>query len=80
MLTSEQALQAQIDELSNRLDEEIGNSVKLKEDAEPRHLRSAKDIIVSQRIAGGEGNAPSEFSDVFSFSTKIRRRKTKRRS
>lgn len=66
MLTSEQALQAQIDELSNRLDEEIGNSVKLKEDA-AETFTAAKDIIVSQRIAAGEGNAPSEFSDVFPF-------------
>lgn len=66
MLTSEQALQAQIDELSNRLDEEIGNSVKLKEDA-TETFSAAKDIIISQRIAAGEGNAPDEFSNVFPF-------------
>ena len=68
MLTSEQTLRTQIDELSNRLDEEIGNSVKLKEDASETFTGPAKDIIVSQRIVSpGEGNAPSEFSDVFPF-------------
>lgn len=66
MITSEQMLQAQIDELSNRLDTEISNSVKAKEDAAETYS-AAKDIIVSQRIAAGEGNSPQEFSDVFPF-------------
>jgi hypothetical protein len=66
MLTSEQALQAQIDELSNRLDTEISNSVKLKEDSVETYS-AARDIIVSQRIAAGEGNSPQDFSDVFPF-------------
>ena len=66
MITSEQMLQAQIDELSNRLDTEISNSVKVKEDSAETYS-AAKDIIVSQRIASGEGNSPQEFSDVFPF-------------
>lgn len=66
MLSSERALQAQIDELSNRLDTEISNSVKLKEDS-AETFSAAKDIIVSQRIAAGEGNSPQDFSDTFPF-------------
>ena len=42
MITSEQMLQAQIDELSNRLDTEISNTVKEKETA-------AENIFSSQR-------------------------------
>lgn len=66
MITSEQMLQAQIDELSNRLDTEISNTVKEKETSAETYS-AAKDIIVSQRIAAGEGNSPQEFSDVFPF-------------
>ena len=66
MLSSEQALQAQINELSDRLDTEIGNSVKFKEEA-AETFTAAKDIIVSQRIAAGEGDSPQDFSDTFPF-------------
>ena len=66
MLSSEQALQAQINELSDRLDTEIGNSVKFKEES-AETFSAAKDIIVSQRIAAGEGDSPQDFSDTFPF-------------
>ena len=76
MLSSEQALQAQINELSNRLDTEISTSVKQKEDSAETYS-AAKDIIVSQRIAAGEGNSPQDFSDVFPFLPTIAEEKAK---
>ena len=62
----EQLLQAQIDELSNALDEEIEKSVRFKETA-AETFEASKSIIVSQRIASGEGNSHEDFSDTFPF-------------
>lgn len=65
-LTEQKLLQAQIDELSNRLDEEMEKSVKFSEDANET-FRASRDIIVSQRIQAGEGTSPDDFGDTFPF-------------
>lgn len=65
-LDEQKLLQAQIDELSERLDEEMQKSVKFTEDANETY-RASRDIIISQRISAGEGNSPNDFSDVFPF-------------
>lgn len=65
-ITEQKLLQAQIQELSERLDEELEKSVKFSEDANET-FRASKDIIISQRIAAGEGTSPNDFSDQFPF-------------
>ena len=65
-IDEQKLLQAQIDELSNKLDEEMEKTVKFTEDANET-FRASKDIIISQRIAAGEGISPDDFSDVFPF-------------
>jgi hypothetical protein len=65
-LTEQKLLQAQIDELSNRLDEEMEKSVRFSEDANET-FRASRDIIISQRIQAGEGTSPDDFGDTFPF-------------
>lgn len=65
-LTEQKLLQAQIEELSIRLDEEMEKSVKFSEDANET-FRASRDIIVSQRIQAGEGISPDDFGDTFPF-------------
>tara|TARA_A200000113_G_C8706473_1_gene303690 strand:+ start:95 stop:691 length:597 start_codon:yes stop_codon:yes gene_type:complete len=65
-INNEQILQAQIDELSSKLDEEMQKNVKFREDSASMYL-AARDTIVTQRINSGEGNSPDDFQDVFPF-------------
>jgi len=65
-IDEQKLLQSQIDELSEKLDEEIDKSVRFKEDA-VQTFNASRDIIITQRIAAGEGNSPSDFSEVFPF-------------
>ena len=65
-ISNEQLLQAQIDELSSKLDEEMQKNVKFREDSASMYL-AARDTIVTQRITNGEGNSPDDFEDVFPF-------------
>ena len=75
-ITTEQMLQAQIDELSLKLDEEMGLNVKFREDSAEMYL-AARDTIISQRINSGEGNSADDFLDVFPFLPKTSEEKTK---
>lgn len=65
-INNEQMLQAQIDELSSKLDEEMARNIKFREDSAEMYL-AARDTIVSQRIASGEGTSADDFEDVFPF-------------
>ena len=65
-LQEEQLLQAQIDELSDKLDEEMSRNVRFREEAAQTY-EAARSTIVSQRIIAGEGNTPSDFSQTFPF-------------
>ena len=65
-IEEQQLLQSQIDELSEKLDEEIDKSVRFKEDAS-QTFAASRDLIVSQRIASGEGSSPADFADTFPF-------------
>lgn len=65
-ISNEQMLQAQIDELSSTLDEEMAKNVKFRENSAEMYL-AARDTIVSQRIASGEGSTTDDFQDVFPF-------------
>lgn len=75
-ISNEQMLQAQIDELSSTLDEELAKNVKFREDSAEMYL-AARDTIVSQRIASGEGNSTDDFKDVFPFLPKTSEEKEK---
>tara|TARA_B100000676_G_C17968483_1_gene781766 strand:+ start:155 stop:763 length:609 start_codon:yes stop_codon:yes gene_type:complete len=66
IMTGEQLLQAQVDELSDKLDEEMASNIKFREDSMKTYA-AAKDTIIAQRIAAGEGTTPTEFSDDFPF-------------
>ena len=65
-IEEQQLLQSQIDELSEKLDEQIDKSVRFKEDAS-QTFAASRDLIVSQRIAQGEGASPADFADTFPF-------------
>ena len=65
-IDEQKLLQSQIDELSEKLDEEIDKSVRFKEDA-VQTFQASRDLIISQRIAAGEGQSPSDFSETFPF-------------
>lgn len=65
-LGQENILQTQIDELSNMLESEADKNVKFQEDAE-MNFRAAKGLIIKQRIAAGEGEVETDFSDSFPF-------------
>jgi regulator of replication initiation timing len=65
-IEEQQLLQSQIDELSEKLDEEIDKAVRFKEDAS-QTFAASRDLIVSQRIKSGEGDSPNDFSDTFPF-------------
>lgn len=69
-ISNEQMLQAQIDELSSKLDEEMANNIKFREDSAEMYL-AARDTIVSQRIGSGEGINSDDFEDVFPFLPKV---------
>ena len=75
-ISNEQMLQAQIDELSSTLDEEMSKNVKFREDSAEMYL-AARDTIISQRIASGEGNSADDFQDVFPFLPKTSEEKEK---
>lgn len=65
-INEQKLLQSQIDELSEKLDEEIDKAVRFKEDAS-QTFSASRDLIISQRISAGEGNSPNDFSDTFPF-------------
>lgn len=65
-ISNEQLLQAQVDELSSKLDEEMGRNVKFREDSAEMYL-AARDTIIAQRINSGEGTSADDFQDVFPF-------------
>tara|TARA_Y100001933_G_scaffold265167_1_gene336279 strand:+ start:1265 stop:1849 length:585 start_codon:yes stop_codon:yes gene_type:complete len=65
-ITEQKLLQSQIDELSEKLDEEIDKAVRFKEEAS-QTFSASRDLIVSQRISAGEGSSPNDFSDTFPF-------------
>jgi hypothetical protein len=69
-ISNEQMLQAQIDELSSKLDEEMAQNIKFREDSAEMYL-AARDTILSQRINSGEGVNSDDFEDVFPFLPKI---------
>jgi hypothetical protein len=75
-ISNEQMLQAQIDELSSTLDEEMSKNVKFREDSAEMYL-AARDTIISQRIASGEGTSADDFQDVFPFLPKTSEEKEK---
>jgi hypothetical protein len=75
-ISNEQMLQAQIDELSSTLDEEMSKNVKFREDSAEMYL-AAKDTIISQRITSGEGTSADDFQDVFPFLPKTSEEKEK---
>lgn len=65
-INNEQMLQAQIDELSSKLDEEMARNIKFSEDSAEMYL-AARDTIIAQRIAAGEGAGSDDFEDIFPF-------------
>ena len=65
-ISNEQLLQAQVDELSSKLDEEMSRNVKFREDSAEMYL-AARDTIIAQRINSGEGTSADDFQDVFPF-------------
>ena len=65
-ISNEQLLQAQVDELSSKLDEEMRN-VKFREDSAEMYLVMARDTIIAQRINSAEGTSAEDFQDVFPF-------------
>ena len=66
IITGEQLLQAQVDELSDKLDEEMAGNIKFREES-MKTYDAARDTIIAQRIAAGEGTSPSDFSNDFPF-------------
>jgi hypothetical protein len=74
-ISNEQMLQAQIDELSSKLDEEMANNIKFREDSAEMYL-AARDTIVAQRIDSGEGVNSDDFEDVFPFLPKVSKERT----
>lgn len=74
-ISNEQMLQAQIDELSSKLDEEMANNIKFREDSAEMYL-AARDTIVAQRIDSGEGANSDDFEDVFPFLPKVSKERT----
>ena len=75
-ISNEQLLQAQVDELSAKLDEEMGRNVKFREDSAEMYL-AARDTIIAQRINSGEGTSADDFQDVFPFLPKTSEEKQK---
>ena len=75
-ISNEQLLQAQVDELSSKLDEEMGRNVKFREDSAEMYL-AARDTIIAQRINSGEGTSAEDFQDVFPFLPKTSEEKQK---
>ena len=73
-ISEEQLLRAQIDELSDALDEEIEKGVRFKENA-AESFEASKSIIISQRIASGEGTSHEDFGDTFPFLPKTEQQK-----
>lgn len=75
-ISNEQLLQAQVDELSSKLDEEMSRNVKFREDSAEMYL-AARDTIIAQRINSGEGTSAEDFQDVFPFLPKTSEEKQK---
>lgn len=75
-ISNEQLLQAQVDELSSKLDEEMSRNVKFREDSAGMYL-AARDTIIAQRINSGEGTSADDFQDVFPFLPKTSEEKQK---